>query len=61
MKKCLTEVKAFMIVSTQNLALENWGPQQEGIIFTGHRHSSAPRRTTFLILSHVPARISSTL
>lgn len=61
MKKNLTVMKAFLIVSTWNFALKNWGPEQEGTILTGHRHSSAPRRTTFLILSHLPARMYLTL
>lgn len=61
MKKNLTVMKAFLIVSTWNLALKNWGPQQEGTILAGHRHSSAPRRTKFLILSHLPASIYLTL
>lgn len=60
MKKNPTEIKASLIVSTWNLALKNWEPQQGGSIPTGHRDSATPR-TSFLILSQSPARISWTL
>lgn len=61
MKKNLAKIKIFLTVSTWNLALENWGPQQRETILTVHKHSSAPKRTVFHILSNIPSGISLTL
>lgn len=61
MKKNLAKIKVFLTVSTWNLALENWGPQQGDTILTIHKHSSAPRTTIFHIISNIPSRISLTL
>lgn len=61
MKKNLAKIKVFLTVSTWNLALKNWGPQQGETILTVHKHSSAPRRTIFHILSNILFRISLTL
>lgn len=61
MKKNLAKIKVFLTASTWNSALENWGPQQGETILPIHKHSSAPRRAIFHILSNILSRISLTL